>query len=191
MTITTFSLCTVALTLLQHSAPNDEEPSSFKPEEEEEEAHFSTSSPFLITAAEEMLRHLLLCEVLTRCGCCVIVLLLFERHAGGSSSEAKGGGGRENHPQLDSSSLAVSQLFKVLRDKRKLSLCSGAAGLVFKVPKGDKLFLLAVSTAGCRCCADSFKRRKIKSDGRGRSNRQLEATMILSSSSRGKTDSEW
>lgn len=71
-------------------------------------------------------------------------------------------------------------------------------GLVFKVPKGEKLwecfffsfFVVAVSSADCRCCEDSFKRRETNSDGRGRAIRQLEATMILSNSSRGKTDSE-
>lgn len=102
-------------------------------------------------------------------------------------------GGEENRPQHDSSSLAVFQLFKVLRDKRKL--CSWAAGACVQGSKrrqimGVFFFFVAVSSADCRCCEDSFKRRETNSDGRGRAIRQLEATMILSNSSRGKSDSE-
>lgn len=66
---------------------------------------------------------------------------------------------------------------------------------MLKVPKGDKLccfsfFIFAVNSADCGSCKDSFKRRGIKSDGRGRAVQQLGVTMILSTSSREKTDNE-
>lgn len=50
-------------------------------------------------------------------------------------------------------------------------------------------FIFAVNGADYGCCKDSFKRREIKSDGRGQAISQLQATMILSNLSREKIDS--